>query len=162
MVKRIKKPSLVQAKLLGSLFPSSQSSPQKRSLAFDPTAECVVTSQQKKKKKGIKNSRNRICKVSCFLVSNLERGVPRGNYRIDLKKNGKEAMIEIKRKNACYITSEPGPSKVLLQFIKLMFLCIILFVLYSHRCHQPQSFLCHQNQNQIPRYVRIYSLNNKH
>ena len=51
----------------------------------------------KKEKKALKLSRNRLCKVSCFLIKNLERGVPRGNYRLDLKRNGNEVILEIKR-----------------------------------------------------------------
>lgn len=88
--------STPNAKVLSSLFPghTSRMRPKKRSMKFDPTAECVVAHQQKKKKKVLKLSK-KAAKISCFLITDLKRGVPRGNYRADLKKNGSEAMIDV-------------------------------------------------------------------
>lgn len=70
-------------------------------MVFDPTAECVVAPQQKKKKKALSKGRNlnKLFNISCCLISTstLERGVPRGTYRANLKKSGNEAIIGIKQ-----------------------------------------------------------------
>ena len=83
---------------LGRLFKGSSSSgpssSRKRPLTFDPSAECVALPQQSKKKRAI---RNRTCRMSVFLINDVKRGVPRGNYRKDLRKKGKEAIVEVRR-----------------------------------------------------------------
>lgn len=60
---------------------------------FDPSAECVAAAQQKKKKKSI---RFRSHKVTVLAVDSSKRA-PKGKYRKELKKNGMEKVVEIKR-----------------------------------------------------------------
>ena len=86
----MKKPS---AHALSSLFPSSSTTAQKRPSHFDPTAECVATASQKKKKKAI---RSRSTKVTILLVD-PSKGIPKKNYHRQLKENGFEEIIEVKQ-----------------------------------------------------------------
>ena len=49
IIGRVKKPTEAQAKALATYFPSTRSR-KRRMDPFDPSAECVVISQQRKKK----------------------------------------------------------------------------------------------------------------
>lgn len=95
----LKEPSKADAKALSKLFPSSRKSEKRSSsLVFDPTSECVVAPQQRKKKRSLSLSRsNKPFKISCFLIRSLARGVPRGNYRADLRRCGNEAQVQMMR-----------------------------------------------------------------
>ena len=80
--------------MLKQLFPSS-SSAQKRSSSgvFDPTAQCVALAAKSKKKRA---SRCRTTKVTVLMVE-PSQGVPKGKRRRNLKDEGFEEVIEVKR-----------------------------------------------------------------
>ena len=92
---KLKKPSAANARALSSLFPSSSASAQKRPNpnVFDPTAECIAIASQKKKKKAI---RSRSTKVTILFVD-PSKGIPKKNYCRQLRENGYEEIIEVKR-----------------------------------------------------------------
>ena len=90
---KIKQPSKADAQVLRNLFPASGPS-RKRSYTFDPTSQCVAADQQRKKKKAI---RNRVSKVTILQVNNVARGIPKGKYRRELKKDGQEVVVKLKR-----------------------------------------------------------------
>jgi len=89
-----KKPSAVAAQELKKLFASSTSVtvPKKRP-AFDPTNECVFAAEKKKKKA----ARNRGTLVNFVLVSDPDKGLPRGQARKELLGGGMSKKIEIFR-----------------------------------------------------------------
>ena len=89
------KSNAANACALSSLFPSSSASAQKRPNpnVFDPTAECIATASQKKKKKAI---RSRSTKVTILFVD-PSKGIPKKNYRRQLRENGYKEIIEVKR-----------------------------------------------------------------
>ena len=92
---KLKTPSKASAKVLSNLFPtSSGGGSRKRSSTFDPTAECVASARQKKKKAAI---RFKASKITVILVSSPDKGVPKGKDRHKLKRDGDEQVIEVKR-----------------------------------------------------------------
>ena len=93
MCKKIKKPSEADARVLSALFSSSSTQKRENPDMFDPTAECVATLSQKKKKKSI---RFRSTKITVLMVD-PNKAVPRGKSRRKLEDEGYEEIIEIKR-----------------------------------------------------------------
>ena len=68
---------------LGSLFKRSSSFGLSSSLTVDLSAECVRKREQ---------SRN---EAAVFLINDVKRGVPRGNYGKDYRRKGKEAIVNV-------------------------------------------------------------------
>ena len=84
--------SIVEAKVLSELFPSS-SVTQKRPLkSFDPTAECVALPQQKKKKAA---TRQKFKSTDVFMLPKFSRNILKNKERKALKcaKRNKKIMI---------------------------------------------------------------------
>lgn len=90
---KLKKPSKADAQVLKNLFPSSSSTVKRAGATFDPSDECVASVQQEKKKKAIRFKSSKIT----VLAVDAAKGIPKGKYRKELKKNGSEKTIEIKR-----------------------------------------------------------------
>ncbi len=86
---KLKIPNKANAKVLSNLFPSGGRS-RKR---FDPT-ESMTSAHQKKKKAAI---RFKPSKITVILVSNPDKGVPKGKDRRKLKTDGDEQIVELKR-----------------------------------------------------------------
>jgi len=87
----LKKPTKANAEVLSSLFPTTSAQKRSSKSTFDPTDECVAALSQKKKAIQCKST-----KVTVLLVDPA-KGIPKSKYRRELKENGCEEVIEIKR-----------------------------------------------------------------
>lgn len=80
---KLGKPSQAEKERLAKLFPSSSGSkvmlPAKRSATFDPTSQCVVAVQQKKKKVAIQVIRP--VSRDVIVVKRFPTGIPRLTQR---------------------------------------------------------------------------------
>ena len=92
---RLSKPSLGEAKALGSLFPSSNSHSGKRGRAFDPTADECISVEKKKKKAAV--SQGRPTNVKIMMLKSFSPFIPRGRPRALLKQEGREIMLQFRR-----------------------------------------------------------------
>ena len=102
IIDRVKKPTEAQAKALASYFPST-SSRKRRLEPFDPSAECVVLSQQKKKKAAIKG-KLKTHSVTVVMMKAFERSVPKGKKRQKLFSEGRIQTLKLTRcMNACEV-----------------------------------------------------------
>ena len=96
---RLGKPTDVEARALSSLFPSC-SQPGKRKTAaptFDPSAECVALSAQKKKKAAL--GLGRPVKVKVVLLERSSVCVPRAKARKSLDERGRIQALQFRRNN---------------------------------------------------------------
>ena len=92
---KLARPSEAEAKALGKLFPSSASAGKKRTRPFDPTSECCVAREQKKKKAA--NSQGRVTNVQVVLLKSFIPSLPRGKRRTELKDSGLIQTVQFKR-----------------------------------------------------------------
>lgn len=93
IIARVKRPSETEAKALASLFPSStRKRPNQPS--FDPTAECVALSQQKKKKRA---SKGKPSTVRVVLLKSFTKVVPKGKRRQLLLSKGRVKPVKFLR-----------------------------------------------------------------
>ena len=76
ILRRIKKPTEVEAKALAKCFPSAKSKKER----FDPNAECVVADAQAKKKAAFKG-KQRSVSVNVVMLKQYQQIIPRGNTR---------------------------------------------------------------------------------
>lgn len=81
-MKRVRKSSKADTQVLTQPFPSSSTKRRLFSGAFDPTKECVATSQQKKK--AFRS------KVQVLFVDELDCSIPCGKYRKELAASDKK------------------------------------------------------------------------
>lgn len=93
LCKKVGNPSGSAAETLVKLFGSSSRGSRKRS--FDPRSECVVASQQAKKK--ATNQRMKPKSVTVVLLDQKPSTVPKGHSRKKLKKAGRIARIQLMR-----------------------------------------------------------------
>ena len=91
---KLARPSEAEAKALGKLFPSSASAGKKRTRPFDPTNECGVAREQKKK---AANSQGRVTNVQAVLLKSFIPSLPRGKRRTELKDSGLIQTVQFKR-----------------------------------------------------------------
>lgn len=105
-----KKPTAATAQALKKLFPSSASTPApvQRKRVFDPTADCVFTSEKKKKKA----ARCRGTMVNFVLLRDFEKGLPRKEARKQLMEGNCAKKIEIFRT----MSADEVKTKVLQEF----------------------------------------------
>ena len=92
IVNKIRKPTVVEKKALAACFPSS-SQPPKRSLTFDPTADCVAEPQKKKKKA----SQPKPVNVNVILLKRMQKYIPRGGARKKLQSQGRIMKVALNR-----------------------------------------------------------------
>ena len=94
IIARVKKPTEAEAKALASYFPSTAS--RKRSLepSFDLSADCVVSSQQKKKSA---SKTPRLSTITVVVMKKYERAVPRGKRRQKLSSEGRVKPVKLRR-----------------------------------------------------------------
>ena len=95
IIGRVKKPTEAQAKALATYFPST-SSRKRRMDPFDPSAECVVISQQRKKKAAIKG-KPKIHSVTVILMPAFQSSVPKGKKRQTLLSEGRIQTLRLTR-----------------------------------------------------------------
>ena len=114
-----KKPTGVTAQALKKLFPSSTSTPVpvQRKRVFDPTADCVFTSEKKKKKV----VRSWGTMVNFALLNNFERGLPRKEARKQLMEGNCAKQIEIFRT----MSADEIKAKVLCEFATISMICYL-------------------------------------
>lgn len=98
---RLAKPTEAEKKVLGRLFPSSKSSTKRPSTSrpFDPTADCCVSTKQKKKKAATTEGRPKTIKV--VVVPKLLPVVPKGVHRNNLAKSGRIKPLLFRRSMTC-------------------------------------------------------------
>ena len=91
--KNLGKPRENTAKALASLFPTLQG----RKRKFDPSSECVVSGNQRKKKAGNPGSsgRPKVLKVVC--LQDIPPTIPKGRARDALSREGKIKELPIRR-----------------------------------------------------------------
>ena len=88
------KPTEAEAKALAKYFPSAQS--KIRQGAFDPTAECVVLGQQKKKKAAIRPKQWPIS-ISVVMMQSYGPVIPKGKERQKLASQGRILNMKVTR-----------------------------------------------------------------
>lgn len=93
MCKKLGKPSQANARVLASLFPACASSAKKRK--FDPTDECVVAEQHRRKKSASAKGRSK--QVTVVLMKDIPSSIPKGAAREQLKKKGQVKDIAFQR-----------------------------------------------------------------
>lgn len=93
IISRVKSPS--EAAALGSLFPAARKRPE--AYCFDPTAECIVLPQQKRKKSAIK-SHNKPSTVTVVLMKEYTCIVPKGKRRQVLASRGRVKQVKLQQK----------------------------------------------------------------
>ena len=94
VISKLKTPTLAEAKVLSSYFPST-SGKQKSIRPFDPSAQSVVFSRQKKKKAAITRQRDSI--ITVILMDKYFPCIPRGKRRQKLASMGKFQTIQFNR-----------------------------------------------------------------
>ena len=90
IISEIKKPTQAEAKALAAFFPGS-----KRRVDFDPSAESIVLSRQKKKKAAIK--RQRSTTISVIMLEKYSSTIPKGILRKRMAAKGKIQGIKFTR-----------------------------------------------------------------
>ncbi len=98
---KVGNPTKSSSAILSKLFGGSKSLSRKKRLSFDPTAECVVASQQLKKK--ATNTMMKPKRVTVVLLKGMPPTVPKGYTRSKLTKANRIAKISLKR---CMASSE--------------------------------------------------------
>ena len=93
IISAVKQPSQAEAKALSSFFPSASST--RKIAAFDPAAESIVLSKQRKKKAAIK--RKRPSKIAVVMLDEYRSAIPKGKYRQKLAAKGKIQSILFNR-----------------------------------------------------------------
>lgn len=91
---KLGKPTQSQAQVLGNLF-TAPSKPGCQSLTFDPSAKCVASEQQRKKKKP-----TTICqpyKLWVVVLTSPQDKVPKGSSRKKLNEAGRVKKLEFRR-----------------------------------------------------------------
>ena len=86
--RRLGKPSEANAKVLANLFPACASSTKNKKRKFDPTDDCIVAGQHRRKKSA-SQSKGRSKQITVVLLSNIPSSIPKGAAREELKKKGK-------------------------------------------------------------------------
>ena len=99
------KPTEAEAKALAKFFPSTKSKSSGGS--FDPTADCVVLGQQKKKKAAIK-PKQRPISISVVMMKKYSPIVPKGKKRQQLAAQGRILNMKVTRE----MSSEEIQSKI--------------------------------------------------
>jgi hypothetical protein len=95
IISKVKKPSEAEAKALAKFFPSS-TKPKAVTQAFDPSAESVVSSQQKKKKAAIR-PKQRTVSVSVVMMKKYSSTIPKGKERQSLASEGRILNMKVTR-----------------------------------------------------------------
>ena len=90
---QLKKPSQVEAKVLGTLFPSSAATRKRCSPSFDPTAENVALPQQKKKKA----ARAKPSTITVIPLRSYQKNLPKRNNRKELNDQQRVQKLQFQR-----------------------------------------------------------------
>ena len=77
------------------MFPACASKSKKRK--FDPTEECVVATQQKKKKAGITKYKGRSKSINVVILKEIPNIIPRGPFRTRLEAYGRIKDLYVHR-----------------------------------------------------------------
>lgn len=98
---KVKKPSGAEANVLAKYFPSykkrSESDAEQR-LPFNPSAESVVLTQQKKKKAAIKKTIQKPVTIQVVLMKDYSSSVPKNKHKDELKAAGRIQYIRFFRR----------------------------------------------------------------
>ena len=92
---RLGKPGQKEGEVLSKLFPSSSKKRKTSCRPFDPTAECCVSAQQKRKKAATTGGRPTNVKV--VVMPKFLPVIPRGARRTKLFSEGRVKSVQFKR-----------------------------------------------------------------
>ena len=81
---------------MANLFPACASSTKNKKRKFDPTDECIVAGQHRRKKFA-SQSKGRSKQITVVLLSNIPSSIPKGAAREELKKKGKVREVAFQR-----------------------------------------------------------------